>query len=330
MEKTDQNNKNNRGTLNEKYAILHAFIHNESGTKYSDGSLFSELISPEEIKKALSEIIQENLKYTDLFSNAPVGYVILDNLFKVTEVNELGCIFLKSDELNLQGKLFSDFIDAKNVDAFQFFMKNLKAGKPNLQCELKLKDNSESVRIFGASGMETEAENQSYRLVFFNSSTSSDTFINEDFRMDTSDDGRDSVITVSEINQAKNSSDNLLESLTILVADDDEVTRFYLSELIEQKCRKMFFAKNGKEALEIFQNNQNIDLILMDIKMPVMDGYSSTIKIKEIDKKVVVVAQTAYALASDREKALAAGCNDYLAKPLMKKDLISVVEKFFK
>jgi CheY-like chemotaxis protein len=67
----------------------------------------------------------------------------------------------------------------------------------------------------------------------------------------------------------------------------------------------------------------------MDIKMPVMDGYSATIKIKELSKQVVVVAQTAYALASDREKALAAGCDDYLAKPLMKKDLFSVIVKFF-
>ncbi|MBW6537426.1 MAG: response regulator [Mariniphaga sp.] len=330
MEKTDQNNKNNRGTLNEKYAILHAFIHNESGTKYSDRSLFSELISPEEIKKALSEIIQENLKYTDLFSNAPVGYVILDTRYKITEVNELGCKFLKAEESDLQGKIFSDFIDVENVDAFHFFVKNLKAGKPNVQCELKLKDNSDSVKIFGVSGMENEVDCQSYRLVFFNSSAYSEKFTNEDFRMDNSDDGRDSAFAVSENNQAKNSSDNLLESLTILVADDDDATRIYLSELFEKKCRKMFFAKNGKEALEIFQNNQNIDLILMDIKMPVMDGYSSTIKIKKIDKKVVVVAQTAYALASDREKALAAGCDDYLAKPLMKRDLISVVEKFFK
>jgi PAS domain S-box-containing protein len=271
-----------------------------------------------------------NEKFTDLFYNAPVGYLILDNHFKILDVNELGCRFLKSDELNLQGKLFSDFIHSENYDAFQFFMKNLKAGKTNVQCELKLKDNSESVRIFGVSGMEKEVDNQTYRLVFFNSSAYSDTDVNDEINIDSSEDEKDSVVTVSDINRAKYSVDNKLENLTILVTDDDEVTRFYLSELFEQKCRKMFFAKNGKEAVELFQNNPDIDLILMDIKMPVMDGYSATIKIKEIDKKVIVVAQTAYALASDREKALAAGCNDYLAKPLMKKDLYSVIEKFFK
>ena len=271
-----------------------------------------------------------NEKYSDLFYNAPVGYLILDTHYTITEVNKLGCKFLKGEESDLQGKTFSDFIDSEYLEVFQFFMKNLKVGKPNVQCELELKNNSGSVRIFGVSGMEKEVDNQSYRLVFFNFSAYSDTDINEDFSLDTSEDDRDSVLTVSDINRAKYSSVNILESLTILVADDDEVTRFYLSKLFEQKCRKMFFAKNGKEAFEIFQNNQNIDLVLMDIKMPLMDGYSATIKIKEIDKKVVVVAQTAYALASDREKALAAGCDDYLAKPLLKKDLFSVIEKFFK
>jgi CheY-like chemotaxis protein len=329
MEKADQNNRNSHGKLNDRYATLHAFIHSDSGTNHSESSLSSDIISTEEFKKALSEIIQENLKFTELFFNAPVGYGILDINYKITEINELGKKFLKSEFSDLQGEIFSDFIDTENLDAFQFFMKNLKAGKPNVQCELKLKNSSDSVRIFGVSGMEKEFDKQSYRLVFFNSFAYSDNGIKEDIPFDTSEDGRDPVLTVSDIDRTDYSFDKILERLTILVADDDETTRFYLSKLFDQKCRKMFFAKNGKEAVELFQNNQNIDLILMDIKMPLMDGYSATIKIKEIDKKVVVVAQTAYALASDREKALAAGCNDYLAKPLMKKDLYLVIEKFF-
>ncbi|WP_372948731.1 response regulator [Mariniphaga sp.] len=330
MENTDQKNKKYRGKLNERFAILQAFIHSESGFEHSEKSLLSTEISTEELKKAFSETIHENLRFTDLFFNAPVGYAILNSQYKISEINELGCKFLNGEESDLQGKIFSDFIIPKDNDAFQFFMKNLKAGKPNVQCELKLKDNSDSLRIFGASGMEKKLDSQTYRLVFFKASAYSDTGANSDFHLDTSVDENDSAETASDLNRTKYSTDKILESLTILVADDDEVTRFYLSELLEQKCRKMFFAKNGKEAFEIFQNNQNIDLILMDIKMPVLDGYSATIKIKETDKKVVVVAQTAYALASDREKALAAGCDDYLAKPLMKKDLYSVIEKFFK
>ena len=127
-----------------------------------------------------------------------------------------------------------------------------------------------------------------------------------------------------------NGTDKILDKLTVLVADDDEVARIFLSELLEGKCKKVLFAKNGKEAVELYQTNDRIDMVLMDIKMPVMDGYSATIKIKEMDKKAVIIAQTAFALARDREKALAAGCDEYLAKPLLKKDLFSVIEKFFK
>jgi signal transduction histidine kinase/CheY-like chemotaxis protein len=122
--------------------------------------------------------------------------------------------------------------------------------------------------------------------------------------------------------------DEMLNRLTVLVAEDDEVARIYLSELLESKCKRVLFATNGKEAVELYKTNPGIDMVLMDIKMPVLDGYSAAIKIKELDKTAFIVAQTAYALASEREKALAAGCTDYLAKPLMQKDLFSVISKY--
>jgi CheY-like chemotaxis protein len=66
----------------------------------------------------------------------------------------------------------------------------------------------------------------------------------------------------------------------------------------------------------------------MDIKMPVMDGYDATQKIREFNKKVIIIAQTAYALAGDREKAIEAGCNDYISKPVKKEDLMALIEKY--
>lgn len=269
-------------------------------------------------------------KYADLFYNAPVGYVILDSGYKITGINKLGSALLNDEKPDLPGKEFSDFIAPGNLDSFQFFMKNLKAGKSNVQCGLKLKNKSVSVSMLGASGMGKEFENQSYRLVFFNDSDFTNRDSEDDFGVDESHDIKDLASSDSIITRDKSISDKIFEDLTVLVADDDEVTRIYLSELIEKKCKTMFFAKNGQEAVDFFQENSDINLILMDIKMPVMDGYSATIKIKEMDKNVVVIAQTAYALASDREKALAAGCDDYLAKPLLKKDLFAVLEKFFK
>ncbi len=121
----------------------------------------------------------------------------------------------------------------------------------------------------------------------------------------------------------------ILAHFNVLVAEDDEPSRVYLSELLKRRCKNLIFAKNGHEAVKLYAAN-NIDLVLMDIKMPVMDGYSAAIKIKGMDENAVIIAQTAYALASDREKALAAGCSDYLAKPLMQEDLFKMVRKHFK
>jgi PAS domain S-box-containing protein len=130
-----------------------------------------------------------------------------------------------------------------------------------------------------------------------------------------------------ELVKIKSNGDVILKDLTILVAEDDSAGQIYLSELLKKKCKRIFFAGNGKEAVQLFSENPEIDLVLMDLKMPVMDGYEATAKIKEINRDVVVIAQTAYALAEDKRKAINAGCNDYLTKPV-KAELL--IEKIYK
>jgi CheY-like chemotaxis protein len=68
----------------------------------------------------------------------------------------------------------------------------------------------------------------------------------------------------------------------------------------------------------------------MDIKMPIMDGYEATRQIRQFNKDVVIIAQSAYALIGDREKAMAAGCNDYISKPIKKGELMKLIQKYFK
>ena len=80
-------------------------------------------------------------------------------------------------------------------------------------------------------------------------------------------------------------------------------------------------ARSGLEAVEIAGKNADIVLILMDIKMPVMDGLEATRQIRKFNPEVIIVAQTAYSLTGDREKAIEAGCNDYLSKPIKKEEL---------
>ncbi|HEX9152540.1 MAG TPA: response regulator, partial [Flavobacterium sp.] len=99
---------------------------------------------------------------------------------------------------------------------------------------------------------------------------------------------------------------------------------------IKKFTTEILRAKTGIGAVEICHNNPDIDLVLMDIQMPVMDGYEATKKIRKFNKDVIIVAQTAYALTGDKEKAITAGCNDYISKPVKKEELMAMLYKYFK
>ena len=113
----------------------------------------------------------------------------------------------------------------------------------------------------------------------------------------------------------------------ILVGDDDETSVKLITMILGKLSDKIIPVKNGLEVVDTFRSNPDIELILMDIKMPVMDGYEATREIRKFNKDVVIIAQSAYALAGDREKAIDAGCNDYIAKPFGKESLLAVVKK---
>lgn len=115
----------------------------------------------------------------------------------------------------------------------------------------------------------------------------------------------------------------------ILIAEDVESNFLYLKAVLSKLNATVFWAKNGIEAVEICDENQ-IDLIFMDLQMPEMNGYEATEILKKKFPTLPIVAQTAFAMSDDREKALDSGCDDYLAKPIKSKDLLSVVEKFIK
>jgi len=79
--------------------------------------------------------------------------------------------------------------------------------------------------------------------------------------------------------------------------------------------------------VEACRNNPDIDLVLMDIRMPLMDGNEATRQIRKFNKEIIIIAQTAYGFSSDREKAIEAGCNDYISKPISKQILFEIINK---
>jgi len=112
----------------------------------------------------------------------------------------------------------------------------------------------------------------------------------------------------------------------VLITEDEEVNFFYLKTLLKKTQARVLRAKNGKEAVDIIaEYNGDIDLILMDINMPVMDGYEAMRIIKSRHPDLPIIAQTAYTLNNDRRKCLKAGFNDYIAKPINKVALFRLV-----
>jgi CheY-like chemotaxis protein len=122
---------------------------------------------------------------------------------------------------------------------------------------------------------------------------------------------------------------SIAKKLKILLAEDDEISRNYISIILNDYTAELLQAKTGTEAVELCRKNYDIDLILMDIKMPEMNGYETTQKIRAFNNKVIIIAQTAYGLSGDKEKAIKAGCNDYISKPIIKTKLQELIRKYF-
>jgi CheY-like chemotaxis protein len=113
-----------------------------------------------------------------------------------------------------------------------------------------------------------------------------------------------------------------LKGRKILIVEDDLSSRLYLNKILEKAGVIIMNAGDGQEAVNVALNNSDIDIILMDIQLPVMDGYSALSKIREVKKDMVIIAQTAYGLLGDKEKILNSGFNDYVIKPILSQNLI--------
>jgi|GEM_PF-1315552 len=103
---------------------------------------------------------------------------------------------------------------------------------------------------------------------------------------------------------------------TILIVEDDLINQKYLEKVLQKKNIRLLDAKTGEKALEMVRQNPWIDLVLMDIRLPGMNGYETTKAIKNFRQDLPVIAQTAYAMHNDYSKALAMGCDDYISKPI--------------
>ncbi len=139
--------------------------------------------------------------------------------------------------------------------------------------------------------------------------------------MEESTDSKDITSVLDSGSQAKD--------LNILIVDDDEISGILIQMAVKNINHQLFIEKTGNKAVEACLAHPEIDLVLMDIRMPDMDGLEATRKIREFNSKVIIIVQTAYAMKDDKEKAIEAGCNDYISKPIKREDLITMIKKYF-
>jgi PAS domain S-box-containing protein len=128
------------------------------------------------------------------------------------------------------------------------------------------------------------------------------------------------------ISEMENTDKNNEMKKSILIAEDDDNNFYLMKELLSDLDLKIIRASNGIEAVDAIKSGQKIDLVLMDIKMPLMDGYEATRQIKETSPDIKILAQTAY--ADDEVKAIESGCSGFISKPFVKDRFISLVKEY--
>lgn len=123
--------------------------------------------------------------------------------------------------------------------------------------------------------------------------------------------------------------ENKINSLKVLIVEDDAISKLLITIAVKPYSKEILKVSNGLQAIEACRNSPDIDLVMMDINMPEMGGYEATKQIREFNKDLVIIAQTANGMQSDRDEAINSGCTDYISKPINIIDLSKLIHKYF-
>lgn len=115
---------------------------------------------------------------------------------------------------------------------------------------------------------------------------------------------------------------------TVLIVEDVDSNYQFLAATLRKSEIKIIWARTAEKALEIVRSGEPLDLVLMDVQLDGIDGYTATGKIKQLKPELAVIAQTAYAMKGEKEKSQSAGCDDYLSKPIRPSELLRTISKY--
>ena len=126
-----------------------------------------------------------------------------------------------------------------------------------------------------------------------------------------------------------NLEENKIKDLVVLIVEDDAISKLLITIAVKPFSKETIKVSTGTEAVEACRNNPDIDLVMMDVNMPEMGGYEATRQIRKFNKDLVIIAQTANGMQSDRDNAFEAGCTDYISKPINISNLGALIQKYF-
>ena len=117
------------------------------------------------------------------------------------------------------------------------------------------------------------------------------------------------------------------ENKVVVIAEDEQINYLFLKAVLKPTKAKVIWTKTGRETINIC-NTEKVDIVLMDIKMPDLNGLEATIEIKKVFPNLPIIAQTAYAMEEDEDASIEAGCNDYISKPIRPENLLAIMSKY--
>lgn len=287
--------------INDQIEFIYAFFKQEverKGIKLFYRRFFSDheaiiVTDREKLFAILTNLVKNAIKYSEA-GTIEIGYVKKDQFLE---------FFVKDTGIGIpkerQGAIFERFIQA-----------DIKDSKSLQGAGLGLAISKSYVEMLGGE-IWVESEVGTGSTFFFTIPTCIDVAENFD---------NDKIFLI-------NDKKDMQKSLKVLVVEDDEISVIYISKIINELSNSILYATTGIEAVEICRVNRDLDLILMDIGLPDLNGHEATRQIRHFNSQVVIIAQTAFGLTGDREKAINAGCNDYIAKPIYKSELHGLIHK---
>lgn len=227
-----------------------------------------------------------------------------------------------------------DVEDADGEEVIKFFVRDTGIGVPIKNQEMifdrfyKIEENSH--RLYRGAGLGLAITKSMVELLGGKISLSSIQGKGSEFSF-TFPYSEVSIVGSNKKIKEQGDADALLSGITVLVAEDEELNSILITELLRKYNTTVYTAVNGQQAVELFKEHADeIDVVLLDIKMPIMDGYEAISEIRKMSSSVPVIAQTAYAFSSEREKILNSGFNDYISKPIKQMHFYDILAKNLK